>query len=347
LDDHDVPDSYIADQKSGKLIYGLRSVLEGKDINKSILRSDSTSVKCFLNDYDFDGMAYTGLEGAAMLFWNFNPQLLRITGVRDNGDSAFKGIPAGATYKDVDDIYHGRAIGTDKATIAPSIYAPADMLQLAAEYTLVISEISKIVTRLQDTGKISTYDAIILESWFFRTYKSNRKSVYGNIFDDRLYEVICLSAAVSACASPDSKATLKIAYTADNADIRYLAAGLLPFSLQNHHSAGLWKEALHNIGFTNHDIVTVVPELAPTSDGMQTALQCLHGMISNGINGGISLLKYVTAFAQYFNTIFPSKDLIAEYNKLHKSTMKLFISDVLSGVSKKIESISASGVEFK
>ena len=260
LDEPAGPDKYV---KGAFRKLGLKGVLEGGDINDSVLYTDDSSKKCFLNDFDFDGMAYRSHDGYAIVLWNFSPQLLRITGVKRKRDRDFKDIPVGASQQEVEDILNG-VVAQKKSTAAPKQAAPSAS---SATRPLLPPSVLKYMDKpyLQahlkkavDLGSmytsspsytLSVLDTVFIESWYIRFNLTHRKKIYSWVSDD-VYTDIILAAYAVAYACTDRVVPVDISLISDVIDINRLLKYLLPFSIKNKYNFGAWTSAFGFVDFS-------------------------------------------------------------------------------------------------
>lgn len=248
LEDHDVPDHYITRRN------GLQAVLEGADINSSVLRTNDTTTKCFLSKYDFDGMAYYSHDGYSIVFWNFTPQLLRVVGVKKSSDLAFKPIPIGASQKDVEDIFYDRvrksttgssstsaAQATDFMGFPISKYASASLLKhIYATNRFIFDYLKTEVTYWLSGATPTLKQIVLLESWYVRFNMTSRKFIYSGFTTDEI-NIVFLASNIWAFICTDSNVRLN---AAAKVYLDRLNRYLLPFSLKNQLDRSYWDAAI-------------------------------------------------------------------------------------------------------
>ncbi len=293
LDDHDVPDKYINGSGSSRYNKGLNQVLQGENINSSVLFVDDGSQTCFLSNYDFDGMAYKSHDGYAMLFWNFSPALLRITGVKKTSDSTFKDIPVGATQQEVEDIFNGVSPKKKTTTMSSSIpvrkYASASLIKYVSAYPNQKARFEVLIHQLLSGSNISTEQMIFIESWYIRFNLTPRRSVYGGLVHSYTYNnVIVPAAVIMANATVASASPVDPSDVGSKADFGRLNKYMIKYSLNNHLSRSVWEGVTQILGFKATDVISIIPEIGKI--GKFQAMCCLHGLVE-------SKLPSVSAYA--------------------------------------------------
>lgn len=333
LDDHDVPDHYITGRG------GLQAVLEGSDINSSVLRTSDTKTKCFLSEYDFDGMAYYSHDGYAIVFWNFTPQLLRVVGVKKSSDLDFKPIPIGASQQDVEDIFYNRvrktstgSSSTNAAQAADfkgfpiSKYASASLIKhIYSTNRGVFDYLSPIITDWLAGDTPELLDIILLESWYVRFNLKSRKLLFsGYSYDDA--KLILLASNIWAFSVTDGVSHMD---PPARVNLDRLNRYLLPFSI--HNQAGnfmhIWESAVsfltaRGFGASIRDLF-FVPSFSATSEASPYLLSLFAELIE----------KNVSSFTVYAVTDFAETkyglDLVSLYNNSAPSIFSEISQDTI------------------
>lgn len=349
LDEHDVPESFI---KGTKLEVGLRGVLEGEDINESVLFVDSGGVKCFLDKYDFDGMAYKSHDGYSIVFWNFSPQLLRITGVKGIKDVEFKDIPVGASQKDVEAIYKGQFKGFVSSTMSSGVskgqssLLPKSVIKYMSKPSLKghLQKIYDLEDDFQDSNMLKA-DMAFVESWYIRCNSVHRKSIYNWILDTT-YTQITLAAYALAYSCVDSVFPLDNYDLNGVLDVTRLLSRLTIFSIKNKYDFATWDKAFSFISFPQRG--RVVCNWDVNRSVIFTLASFLAGQVWAKREYNVDVLRYFDLFMDELirYTSKPIAVILEELNQMLPMDVYVFSSNFKEFL-KPIESVGYSGIVYK